>query len=264
MAATISAVLQTIAQSAFTLAFQKSPIILCNGIATNIPGNMLPIIAITEAVNFNLSILSGSNPLNLNAFFANFWPLPGATLIDNDLGEYPFANQTVAANAIINKPLTLSMMMDIPAKLPGGYVSKLVTVTALKAALDLHINQGGTFTVATPAFTYTNGVLKTLRDQSRSDTKQAQNRYQWDFEFPLLTQAQATTALGAILSKVAGGLPTSSTAWSSVLNSIGIPSSGAASTLNPTSILGTSSSNSTATTFAQPTAPVLAGAGTFQ
>lgn len=258
-------IITSIEQSAFSLAFQKSPIILCNGIATGIPGGMLPIIALTEAANFNLSILSGSNPLNLDAFFANFWPLPGSTLIDNDLGEYPFANQTVAANAIINKPLQLSMMMECPAKLAGGYISKTVTLTALKAALDLHINQGGTFSVMTPAFPYTNGLLRTLRDQSRQETKQPQNRYQWDFEFPLITQSQATTALGSLMSKVAGGLPTSSTAWSSISNSIGIPASGGGATLpSPTSILGSASSNNVATTFALPSAPSLPGAGSFQ
>lgn len=256
--------LQTVAQSVFALAFQKSPIILCNGIATSIPGGMLPIIAITEAANFTTGLLSGNNPLNLDSFFANFWPLPGSTLIDNDLGEYPFANQTVAANAIIGKPLQLSVMMEIPAKIAGGYVSKLVTVTALKAALDLHINQGGTFTVATPAFTYTNGLLRVLRDQSRQDTKQAQNRYQWDFEFPLITQAQATTALGSLMSKISGGLPTSSTAWSSISNSIGLPSSGAGATLPSSSILGVANSNNAATTFALPSAPSAAGAGLFQ
>lgn len=257
--------LQTVAQGVFALAFQKSPIILCNGIATSIPGGLLPIIALTEAANFTTGLLSGNNPLNLDSFFANFWPLPGSTLIDNDLGEYPFANQTVAANAIINKPLQLSMMMEIPAKLAGGYVSKLVTLTALKAALDLHINQGGTFTVATPGFTYTNGLLRTLRDQSRQDTKQCQNRYQWDFEFPLLTQAQATTALGSLMSKISGGLPTSSTAWSSISNSIGIPSSGGGASLpSPTSILGTASSNNAATTFALPSAPAASGIGLFQ
>jgi hypothetical protein len=259
----MASTVQTIAQSVFALAFQKSPIILCNGIATGIPGGMLPIIAITEAANFTVSLLSGSNPLNLDSFFANFWPLPGSTLIDNDLGEYPFANQTVAANAIINKPLQLSMMMEIPAKIAGGYVSKLVTLTALKAALDLHINQGGTFTVATPGFTYTNGLLRTLRDQSRQDTKQAQNRYQWDFEFPLITQAQATTALGSLMSKIAGGLPTSSTAWSSASNSIGIPSSGAAA--SSTSILGIANSNNAATTFGLgSSAPAASGSGLFQ
>jgi hypothetical protein len=47
----------------FKLAFQLSPILLCNGIATDIPGGVLPIIAITEASHFVLGLLSGTDTL---------------------------------------------------------------------------------------------------------------------------------------------------------------------------------------------------------
>ena len=33
-------------------------------------------------------------------FFANYQPLPGATLIDVDVATYPFANNAVAANSL--------------------------------------------------------------------------------------------------------------------------------------------------------------------
>jgi len=39
----------SVGQSIYQVAYEISPIILSNGIATSVPGNLLPIIAITEA-----------------------------------------------------------------------------------------------------------------------------------------------------------------------------------------------------------------------
>ena len=77
---------------------------------------MLPIISITEALNFTVGILSGGENIELDDFFANYQPIPGGTLIDQDIGEYPFANQSVAANAVIAKPLKIPMMMICPVR----------------------------------------------------------------------------------------------------------------------------------------------------
>src|SRR5690242_11026591 len=98
---------------------------LVDGIASAIPGQMLPIISITEAINFTAGLLSGgagtdlSDP-NLDNFFANFEPIPGARLISQQVGHYPFANQAVAANAVIPQPLPVSLLMKCPARPPGG------------------------------------------------------------------------------------------------------------------------------------------------
>src|SRR5579859_6827529 len=94
--------------AAYKLSFQLSPIIFVGGIAQNIPFQMLPIIAITEALNFTIGLLSGGDPIDLDNFFANYQPMPGSTLIDNQYGQYPFANQSVAANALITNPLRIS------------------------------------------------------------------------------------------------------------------------------------------------------------
>jgi hypothetical protein len=233
----------SIGRSLFEVGFQLSPIILTNGIAANIPGGMLPIIAITQAANFTLGLLNGTSPIDQNQFFANFRPLPGSTLINNEIGDYPFANQATAANAIITKPLSLSMIMDCPANQPGAYTAKLATFSALKAALDTHNNLGGTYTVATPAYIYTNMILLQLRDVSRTDTKQVQNAYQFDFIKPLLTEEQATTALGSLMQKISGGLPTSSTVWSSLENATGGLTSGIQSVIGSASnLVGTAAS----------------------
>src|SRR4051812_48610252 len=106
---------------AWKTAFELSPIVLVNGLVEGFPGGILPIVAITEAVNFPLSLLAGSQNSDLDGFFAHFRPLPGGTLIDQELGRYPFANQAVAANAVIAQPLTISMEMVVPAKGTLGY-----------------------------------------------------------------------------------------------------------------------------------------------
>lgn len=227
----------------FKLGYELSPIILTNGIASAVPGNMLPIITITQAANFTLGLLNGADPIDDNSFFAHFRALPGGNLFSVELGDYPFANQAVAANATIAKVLHISLLMESPANQPGAFISKLVTMTALKAALDLHSSLGGTYTVATPAYIYTNCILIDLMDVSDGSPTQTQSRWQWNFERPLLDQAQATTALGSLLSKLSGGLPSSSTVWSSLENSIGIAPGGA-----PALIQGGSNTLGTAVT----------------
>jgi hypothetical protein len=198
----------TPALALFKLAYQLSPIILTGGAAELIPGKMLPIIAITEALNFPLGLLSGGLDLDLNNFFANYEPLPGSNLISYEVGHYPFANQAVAANAVIAQPLKISLRMNISIRQRGGYPSKLVTMTALKSVLDGHITSGGTFTVATPTWLYTNCLLTNLSDVSDRSSKQVQNTYQWDFEQPLLTLQQVQQTLNNLMSKIDALVPT--------------------------------------------------------
>lgn len=212
--------------SLFQIGYELSPIILTNGIATPITGNMLPIIAITQAANFTEGLLNGSDPIDPNNFLGHFRPMPGSTLIDNEIGDYPFANQAVAANAIITRPLRISMLMLAPANQAGGYAAKLISFTALKAALDNHNNQGGTYTVATPAYVYTNCILLQLRDVSNTSSAQPQNAWQFDFIKPLLTIEQAQTALGSAMAKVNSKVKFSSTAWSGIENTIGLSPKG--------------------------------------
>lgn len=207
---------------AFKLAYQVSPILLCDGIATNITGSALPIIAITEAASFALGLLTGPDNIELDNFFANYKPLPGSTLIDNRIGAYPFANRTVAGNAIITEALQLSMLMECPARATLGYVTKALTMTALKLALDQHNQLGGTYTVVTPAYFYTNGILTGMRDVTPSGGGQVQAAYQLDFAFPLLTLETAQSVQNNLMSKLTGGSQVSGQpAWSGVSGTVG-------------------------------------------
>jgi hypothetical protein len=215
---------------AWKLTFQISPIILTNGIAA--PGGMLPLISITQAANFVTGLLSGSDIFDLDEYFAHFRPLPGGSLVSQDVGHYPFANQATAANAVISKPLRISMHMTCPAQPPGGYISKLVTMTALQAVLAQHNSSGGTYTVATPFFFYTNCLLLDLHDVTPGGTSQPQRDWQWDFEQPLLTQQQALQATNNLMSQISGGLPTTG-AWSGLAPTVNNPQSLAAGSVIP-------------------------------
>lgn len=217
---------------AYKLSFQISPIILCGGIAQLIPGGMLPIISITEAINFTVGLLSGGDNVSLDSFFANFGPVSGGSLIENTYGEYPFATQSVAANAAITQPLRISLRMTCPARGPAGFAAKLATMTALQATLAQHINSGGTFTVATPAFIYTDCLLLDLRDVTSGNADQPQSAWQWDFRKPLITEEQANFAMNSAMSKSAGGVPWSG-ATSGLPLSVGSPLSLAAPSIAP-------------------------------
>ena len=216
--------------AAFKLTYELSPIILTGGIASFMPGGMLPIISITESLNFLGGILSGGGDLDLDDFFAHFLPVPGSGLVSQQIGEYPFANQAVAANAVIRMPLTISLRMICPVK-DAGWSIKLATMTARKTTLDMHNASGGTYTVATPSFFYTNCVLLDLRDTSNESSRQPQNTYQWDFRQPLLTLQDAVQAQNNLMSKITAGLP-SGGAWSGLSPTVGTPPSlGAIGTL---------------------------------
>jgi hypothetical protein len=223
-------------QIAFQLSYQISPVILVGGLATGIPGGMLPIVALSQAPNFVEGLLGGSDLSSLDDYLLQFKPLQGSTLVEQKIGTYPFANQQVAANAVIRQPLSISMLMNVTARPNiGGYFTKAAVMAALAAALALHNNSGGLYTVLTPAFIYTNLVMMAIRDVSRGDSAQPQNAYQIDFTQPLVTLAQAQQAqqqLNSTMSQINAGGPTDG-ATSGIATTIGAPPTVATAALAP-------------------------------
>ncbi|HEY0181262.1 MAG TPA: hypothetical protein VGC09_00505 [Rhodopila sp.] len=203
----MSTTLSSIVSTAWELGFEGSPILFSGGIAQNIPGQLLPIIAITESISLVGGLLNGSLP-SMDNLFAKYRPLPGSNLAKFDLGRYAYAGQAIAANAIISQPLRVSMLMMCPANQAGGLVTKLAVMMALKAVISQHASLGGLYVVATPAIIYDNLALLEVTDVTPGDSKQAQAAYQWDFEQLLITGQAAGTVLNTMLSKVAGGVPT--------------------------------------------------------
>lgn len=195
-------------RSLFQLGYQISPIILTGGVASQILGGMLPIVSILQSADFISGILGGSVNTDLNSYFAHFRPIPGSTLIENQYGTYPFANQNVAANAVITQPLRISLRMDCPANNTSGFAGKLAVMTALQQILSQHTNLGGTYTVATVAQIYTNLLLLSLKEISGGQSKQDMVSYQWDFWAPLITLEQAANAMNNQMNAISNGLPT--------------------------------------------------------
>ena len=195
----------------FDLSFQISPIILVGGIAAGQTGGM------------SISDLLGES--DSDEPFAKFIPLNGGTIIDQAVATFPFANQTVAANAVIANPNVVSLKMIVPAVDGFSYGQKLQVITALQSSLAKHNAQGGTYTVATPSFYYDNCLLTALRDISGGESKQAQIEWQFDFFQPLITLAAAAAAQSTLMSKVSNATPVDGDppAWSGLSTTSGSP-----------------------------------------
>jgi len=200
----------SIGQTAFSLAYEISPIILQDGLAQYLPGGLLPITVLTEM--FDIPAIEGEN------IFAKYRPLPNSTLAEWQVAQYPFASMQMAANAVIQQPLKVSLQMICPAQTEGGYIIKQAIMTALQTMLQNHVLSGGSFTVLTPAYTYTNCLLTSLRDISPPSQKQVQLMYQWDFVQPLITATGAQQVLGNLMSRFENGTPTPTTLQSTLPN----------------------------------------------
>lgn len=189
-------------RSQYDLAFQVSPIILNGGIVGS-QGSLAPI------TNYTGDTASGAPLLSLDNAFAHFVPMPGSTLISQSIGMYPFANQAVAANATIQQPLTISLMMIAPVNRAGGYLKKLSIFSNLQRQLANHNAIGGTYIVATPAFIYNFMLMTAMTDMtpepSLDGEKQVQIIYQLDFIQPILTLTGLAAAQSAVMQKITNG-----------------------------------------------------------
>jgi hypothetical protein len=196
------------------LLYQISPIFLTNGIATPVPGGQIPLIALTNPEVYTALFSSSTQTLpasqiqsfNLDNAFGFFQPVAGGSLIEQLIAEYPFANLNVAANAIVRNPVNVSLIMVTPMKTGQAWMVKLATMTMIKNTLDNHNNAGGTYTVFTPSWTYTNMLMKGIFDVSIGSSPLPQNAWRWDFTRPLVSTEDAESALGNLMLKITNGV----------------------------------------------------------
>lgn len=192
--------------SQITLLYQVTPIFLTGGIAGNISGGILPLLSLTNTNAFSSNLLGGNENFELDDAFAIFQPAVGGSLSEQIIAQYPFANLSVAANAIIRNPINVSMIMITPMRQEGAWAQKLSVMSALKATLDAHNNAGGTYTVCTPAYTYTDMLLLDLVDVSMAQSPIPQNAWRWDFTKPLVTLADAQGAQSNLMNQITNGV----------------------------------------------------------
>jgi hypothetical protein len=181
------------ARTKYDQAYQNSPIILSGGIVSGVSGGMMPI---TSLLN---------QPHSSPDDYIRFLPIPGGNLISNSVGMYPFANQQVAANAIIQQPLSISLLMIAPVRDSGGYSAKQALLTGLRTSLNNHNSAGGLYNIATPAYLYTYCVMTAMTDVTGGDTKQKQVTWQLDFIQPIVTVAGAKSAMSGLMQKLTNG-----------------------------------------------------------
>lgn len=228
---------QSPGEAQWQLTYQISPIFMTGGLAGSMPGATVPLISYTEGNLFG-SLLDAGVDRPLDSFFAQFMPVAGSLLGNYAVGKYPFANQQVAANAIIFEPLRVSMVMICPMRRAGDPSQHQAVITSLVRTLNAHILAGGTFSVATPKFLYIDCLLTGFSDASGGETKQPQYRYQLDFEKPLISQQEAQQSYNNLMAKI--GAQTQLTpnangeiAWSGVNNTVDNAGSGAATNIIP-------------------------------
>ena len=183
-------------QSQFRMTFEISAVTLSGGAASGLFGGLLPL----------LSAMGGADA-GLDDAFGYFRPLPNTALILQQYGKFPYANLAIAANSAIRDVLPISLLMVCPVRDAGGYAKKLSIITSLKNTLQNHIDQGGTFNVATPFFFFNDLLLDAVHDVT-GEGNQPQAMWKWDFEKPLISIADAQAAQSQMMSRVSGGLPT--------------------------------------------------------
>jgi hypothetical protein len=237
-----------------TLLYQVSPIILTGGIASNIAGGMLPLLALTNPNAFTTNLLNGNENFALDDAFGIFQPAVGGTLVEQIIAQYPFANLSVAANAIIRNPINVSMLMLTPMKTVGAWSLKQLTMTSLKSTLDSHNNSGGTYTVCTPAYTYTDMLMVGVIDVSTANSPIPQNAWRWDFTRPLVTLSDTSGAQSNLMSQIGSGVQPSGS---------GDPTGGdvPGNSSTPGSSDGTPSTSDPSTAIGQPASVANTGTG---
>ena len=159
-------------------------------------------------------------------------------MVDYDIAKYPFANQTVAANALLAQPLRVSLMMDAPVNENTGAMTKLVTLSALQAVLHAHANLGGTYIVATPSLIYNNCILKTVKDSSTGNDPLPQQSWLWDFEQPLITTTDADRAVTNFLKRIDAGDPNKTPSWTNTASALGNTALGGAVASSAEGVIG--------------------------
>lgn len=207
--------------------YEISPVYLVGGIAEKIPGGVLPIAALTEALSAGGSILTGNfgDVVDFDRYFAHWSPVYGSQWLSYDVASYPMFSQQEAANSIVKNPLNISLMMDCPAQKTGGLITKALTLEVLRSTLAYHVDNGGYFNIFQFGFTALNCLLLGM-ESVENQSKQDHVSFIFNFRQQLLTRQDAQK-LSDKVQNMNSGLPQNSGAsfsgWkNAVLGGVGL------------------------------------------
>ena len=167
----------SVLNSAYTIAYEVSPIWFTGGIAQFSPVGV-PMALYTQGLSTVgtaiSSVTSGGNIDLTGQPFFTWRPLPGSTLWEAEVAEFPFFTNQIAANAQVQRPLRISMLGHCPAGKDSPFTIKIATLQLLQSLITKHCNSGGAFTVFTPSYTYFNCLLTNFIGVSSGETNQPQ------------------------------------------------------------------------------------------
>ncbi|GBQ08755.1 hypothetical protein [Saccharibacter floricola] len=206
----LSKVLDKAGRTLGQLAYVNSPILLTDGIANKM-GGTVPIMFYTQLVGTLNGLISGAvrgnvNLPNLDNTWCHWQNVQGNTLIDNTPAQYPYANQTVAANALVTNPTNISMQMICPPRGPGAMLTKILTIQSLVSLLNKHCQLGGYFNIITPGQFYTKMLLTNVADSSPHADTQPAVQYTFKFTRPLTQKNEAAQKMSTLMTKASGGM----------------------------------------------------------
>lgn len=207
-------------RDAYDLTFQVSPIILTGGIASGIIGGMLPISLLLGGLAGLVQGAISNGGITMRDFPWRFLVQPGTQVISQSIGEYPFANRHVAANATIEQPLNISYKLINPVNNAGGYLTKLPLFTSLQSSLVAHNSSGGTYTLIMPSLILQNCVMLDMSDATAGGT-QAQIQWIMNFRKPLISVQAGQQAFNGLMNILSQGQQSATGAWSGIEASVG-------------------------------------------
>jgi hypothetical protein len=217
MATTLTQAVYNVKRASLAWIYERNAITLSDG-ATNDYVSLFQTVASAGLSQTSLSVA------NIFQQFVRFRPLAGATLIEMQYSQYPFANRAIAANSGSVQPnrIQIEMMVDfgptgieqlanaLGIKTPTlnivRYAAILPFMQALRQKLVDHMADGGTFNLITPSQIYFDCLLENLSDVSdQSDGSPGGIRYVFSFIKPIISLKDANKILNDVATKSQGG-----------------------------------------------------------
>jgi hypothetical protein len=187
----------TLFAPAYKALYERSPIVLVEGIASFMPLKKMPISLLTNP------IASVTQFFSKDTYDGAQWQVSGGSeLFKAEVGKYPWFNADTAANSMMKKSCIVSMMMFVGLSGDMALAKRQTLITALIKAVNNHMARGGRYHVFTPALPYYDCLLLSITDKSgQYSQKVPQVVFEFTFEKLLIKEEDALKVLNNIMDK---------------------------------------------------------------